>query len=95
MIDFTNLGTEYKRIFQKDQEEFLKQIGKFASIRGSLVQLYYQLLKVGKCTRIDDLPEAEKVELWTEARRISEVQEKNYLIEVCKALQGFGAFIQL
>lgn len=95
MMDYLPLAMEYKKLFKQDPEDFLKTIGKFPSIRGVLVQLYYQLVKGGKCERIEDLPDTEKRELLAEAKRIAAVQETNYLIEVCKALQGFGAFIQI
>lgn len=94
-MDFLDIATRYKEVFIQDQEAFLFQIGSLSSIRGVLVQVYYQLVREKKCDGIENLGSEDKQALWHEAKRISSRQEQKYLIEVCKALQGFGAFIQL
>lgn len=89
------LAREYQAEFFKDRDFFLSQVGKFQSIRSVLIQVYTLLVKHGKCDPIEKLSETDKWELWNEAKRISEVQEVNYLKDVCKALHGLGQFIQI
>jgi hypothetical protein len=86
---------QYKASLEKDAEAFLFQVGKFASMRGILVDTYHQLVSEGRCVNIEGLEADEKLELWNEAKRVSAVQERNYVIEVCKALHGFGTWMQL
>jgi hypothetical protein len=64
-------------------------------MRGILVDTYHQLVSEGRCVNIEQLDQPEKLELWNEAKRVSAVQEQNYVIEVCKAIHGFGTWIQL
>jgi hypothetical protein len=86
---------QYKASLEKDAEAFLFQVGKFASMRGILVDTYNELIREGGCINIEGLEADEMQELWNEAKRVSAVQEQNYVIEVCKAIHGFGSWIQL
>jgi hypothetical protein len=85
---------QYKKICDENPEEFMKQIGSFQSVRGILVDTYRELVKAGKCKKIEELEPDEKRELWETAKAFSIIQEKNYLIEVSKALHGFGSWIK-
>jgi hypothetical protein len=92
-VNYRDIAKGYIDTFKNDQEGFLRQVGMLSSIRGVLVQVYYELVKEKKCVRIEDLDPEEKQDLWQEAKRISGRTEKNYLKEVSKALHGFGSFL--
>jgi hypothetical protein len=85
---------QYKKICDENPDEFMRQVGSFQSVRGILTETYRELVKEGKCQKIEDLEPEEKRELWETAKTYSIIQEKNYLIEVSKALHGFGSWIK-
>lgn len=88
------LAISYKKQFFKNKEMFLMLIGSSLSVRGCLVQLYQILLKKKLCEPIGTLPEAEKTNLYNEAKRISPGSNTKQLIDVVKALHSFGTFLQ-
>ena len=92
---FVNIANGYVKVLQVQQDGFLKQIGEIATIRKILVTLYSILLNAKKCEPIESMGEGEKRELWAEAKRISPIHERTYLIEVVKALYALGTFIEL
>jgi hypothetical protein len=85
---------QYKIICDQNPDEFMRQVGNLKSVRGILTDTYRELVKEGKCKKIEDLEPEEKRELWETAKTYSIIQEKNYLIEVSKALHGFGSWIK-
>lgn len=95
MSTYRDLAKIYKQQLEKEGEAFLFTIGKMNSIRSVLVEVYHDLVRKGECTPIEQLPEAEKLDMWEFAKKYSESPLKTDVIELCKALHGFGIFIQL
>jgi hypothetical protein len=92
-----NIAMGYRKQFARDQiegtETFLLQIGKYASIRNVCVSLLHLFVAHQICDPIESISEEEKRGIWADAKRISDKKEKNYVIEVAKAIYGFRVFI--
>lgn len=72
--------------------EFFNMIAEYKSIRGCLLALYSIMVKEGRCLPIEKLPDEEKRRLWMEAKTYT--NNKAEAVEICRALHGFGSFIQ-
>lgn len=66
----------------------LEGIAKFAMIRESLVRIYYVMVHEKRICRIEDLVEADKRELWEEAKRTN--LDNPAKIEYCKAIYALN-----
>lgn len=90
-----DLAAKYVKELQEKGEVFLELVGGKTSVRSVLVVVYQILVNKKVCPRLEDMETDDKRELWNEARRICPTGSKEDLISVCKALHGFGVFIQV
>lgn len=76
-----------------DCDEFLRQVGKLSSIRSILLDLYRELHVRGLCEHIEDIEDVdEKRELWTLAKSVSSVNERCYVMNVCRCIHALGSY---
>jgi hypothetical protein len=77
-------------------EKFLYEIGLWTGVRLTLVDVYDDFVERKKCTAIERLPSSEKKELWERALtyRRDGVEDKDYLMELSKALYGFDQYLK-
>jgi hypothetical protein len=92
---FLELALVYKNQFFKcDTEEFMLSIGRAKSICSCFNVIYGILLQQGRLQPIEQLSEKEKLELFEEAKRISDNKDKTHIVQVCRALHTLGTLIQ-
>lgn len=89
------LAKAYKKEFQKDPDGFLHLIGKGDSIRGCLLCLYYEFVHRNKCERIEAISEAEKVELWEEAKCITPKGREHLRMDICRAIHALVTYCNM
>lgn len=90
------LAEGYKELFFKmDGDTFLHSIGHNKSVVDCFMFIYNLLVREEKIIPIERLGIVEKNNLWEEAKRVSEIQDKEHLIKVSKAIHCLGSYIQL
>lgn len=93
---FLELADLYKTQFlRSDTEEFLKWMANTPIIVGVLCQSYGVMVKLEMIPRIETISSDEKWELFNEAKRLSESQEKEYLVSLSKSIYALGQYIQV
>lgn len=69
----------------------LESIERVQTFRNILVEVYWELLKEGRITRIEDLPEEDKKELWAEAVKTSlDTKER---VQYCRAIYCLNSLL--
>lgn len=90
---FYRIADHYSRMLQEKGESILRAIAECPSVRSTLLEVYHQLVKDGRCTPIENLSPEEKRELFNEAKRLGATETK-VIIQVCKGLQALGSYIE-
>lgn len=92
---FLALAEEYRWLLSEEGEAFIQRAVNEKSVRDVLVTVYNILKDAGKLVELQDLSPDEKVELKGEARRLCTATDVATLMDVCKALHGFGSYIEI
>jgi dTDP-4-amino-4,6-dideoxygalactose transaminase len=97
MKEYSHLMKAYKLRYEIEGQNFLREIGQWTSIRQILVESYKDLVKNKKCKTIEELPSDEKRRIWSMAHRLRREREEGneYMMELCRALYGFEAYLKL
>lgn len=93
---FMELAELYKKsFFSIDTDDYFKMVSDFPSLLECFVQMYGIMVKEKRLTRVEDLEDGFKLELWNEAKRIAgEGCSKEHAIKLSKALHFLGTLIQ-
>jgi hypothetical protein len=93
---FLRLADLYKEEFMQSETEFYLKLLANSEIRiGVLCESYGVAVKLGYMSPIESITADEKWELYNEAKRLSENQDKDYLRSVCKVIYFLGQYIQI
>ena len=90
------LAQEYKRLFfEQETDAYFKMVSDCAAVLGCFLVMYGIMVKEKRITRIEDLTDDEKSQLWNESKRIAgDGCSKEHAIKLSKALHFLGTLIQ-
>lgn len=93
---FINLIELYKKEFYAaDTETYLKLLANSTIRVHVLCESYAVLVKTKRIPPIESIAQEEKLEIWNEAKRLSDNQDKDWLRMVSKVLYGMGQYVQI
>lgn len=69
---FMTLAEEYKKLFfDTETDAYFKMVSDCGAILGCFVEMYGIMVKEKRITKIEDLTDEEKLQLWNESKRIA------------------------